>query len=337
MKIKQQKILRLSAAVFAALLALTLTACNGTEQPQDISAQITDLLAEDYNLSVTVSTDDISSNYGYRDADDNDYENYLGAVLWLDTADDAISCTDGKYQAADMAAYQASLPPYEEITRAVGGLLADAGFHNYSVEFYHQLSIADGKTMANTATLLNLDSYENYSAINPILDSLNQTPSPDKIIGSQPLQAADITAFIVDNYEFNVSAITCEGEGEDYQITLELTENRGDFSAVTDWSAEDYAIWQMRVDTVNYSVYEIYQFLNETHNVQADITVNIGGHKGNPDDYDPAAWFSGHYTTADPQNLGSLHCTWEDKATEAYNAAKGVNFPTGADTVNRIF
>lgn len=336
MKIKQQKILR-SAAVFIALLALTLTGCGSTEQPQDISTQITDLLAEDYNLSVTVSTDDISSNLGYRDADDNDYQNYLGAVIWLETADDTISCTDGKYQAADMAAYQASLPPYEEIARAVGGLLAEAGFANYSVELYHRLTIADGKTMANTATLLKLDGYENYSAINPILDSLNPTPSPDKIIGRQALQAEDITAFIVDNYEFNVSAITCEGDGEDYQIALELTENRGDFSAVTEWSAEDYAIWQMRVDTVNYSVYEIYQFLNETHNVQADITVNIGGYKENPDDYDPTAWFTGHYTTADPTNLGSLHCSWEDKATEAYNAAKGVSFPDRADTVSRIF
>lgn len=338
MKIKH-KCLLILAAVFAAALPLLLAGCGGTSQQgaEEIRTEITNLLAEKYNLTAEISTDEISSNYGYKDADDNDYKNYLGAVIWLEGSDDTISCENSKYIAADMAVYEASLPPYEEITRTVGDLLTAAGYGNYSVEFYHQLNIADGKTMANTATLLKLDDYENYSAINPIIDSLTPVEVPDEILNGEPLNVETITAFITDNYEFNVTAITCEGGGEDYQVTLELSENRGDLSAVSKWSKDDFNIWQMRVDSINYSIFEIYQFLNESHNVRADITVNVGGHKGGTDEYDPAAWFTGKYTTADPKQTGQLKCQYEDLATKAYNEVKGTDFPTTSDTTNQIF
>lgn len=337
MKIKNKCLLIL--AVIAISLPLLLAGCGGTTQQgaAEIQAQIAALLADDYNLTATISTDEISSNYGYKDAEDNDYENYLGAVIWLESSDDTISYEDGKYTARDMAAYKAGLPPYEEITRAVGDLITAAGYGNYSVEFYHQLTIGDDKTMANTATLLKLDDYENYSAINPIIDSLTPVEVPDEILNGEPLNIETVTAFITDNYGFNVTAITCQGGGENYQVTLELSENRGDLSAISDWSKEDFNIWQMRADSINYSIFEIYQFLNESHNVRADITVNVGGHKGGIDEYDPAAWFAGKYTTADPGQLGQLHCQYEDFATKAYNQAHGADYPTKSDTTNQIF
>ena len=339
MKKTPKRFIQIFAGVLTAcVLALALCGCGTSQQgAAEIQAKIAALLADDYNLTAVISTDEISSNYGYKDDEGNDYENYMGALIWLETTDETISHNGSEYKAEDIDAYQKSLPPYEEITRAVGSLLASEGYGNYSVEFYHQLTIRDDKTMANTATMLKLNDYENYSAINPILDSLTPVEIPAEIHSGEPLNTDAIKSFIVDNYGFNVNSITLDFSGTEYKITLELAENHGDISQIADWSEDDYSIWQMRVDTITSSVYEIYQFLNESHKVEADITVNIGGHNGSIDEYDPAAWYQGKYTTADPQNLGRLRCKCEDLATKAYNASHSADYPTAADTVNTIF
>lgn len=334
MKIKKLKLL--TAAAFLLMCLLAFGGCGDGEPMPLGDIDIADYLAKEYNLkNIEVSADEISSNYGYSDQDGNNYADYLGVVVWLESEDNSVVYENGVYTAEDKEAYAESLPPYEEITRQIGKYLA-ADHDNYTVEIYHKIDIADKGYLANTATLCFLGGEETYSEINPVLQGKSGGQLPPEILNGEPLTAESITSFIDDNYNLKATAVSLQTEGDTYSVQLQLTANNGDLSEAAAWDENTFRIWQDKVDEINSSVYEIYQFLNETHRVRAEINVSVGGTDGEAADFNAIQWFKGSYQT-DGENFGSLHCDYRDFGTEAYNAAKSTDYQTEFDNVIRIF